>query len=226
MAIKLEFVPERSETLREQLASALRQAVLSGKLKPGERLVESQLATMMQVSRGPVREAIFQLVEEGLLEQIPYRGTIVRTLDLKDLTEIYSFRILIETFAFETVWDRRDSKYRSELDRRHRALSEAIDNGDPEGAITSELNLHGLVYEASGHRILLDTWIMLRRRLNVYFSLLQTAHNRIGPLRDAHDDYVRISKGESLEEMRREIEGHMRRGHGRLEEFLRSRHTE
>ena len=105
MAIKLEFVPERSETLREQLASALRQAVLSGKLKPGERLVESQLATMMQVSRGPVREAIFQLVEEGLLEQIPYRGTIVRTLDLKDLTEIYSFRILIETFAFETVWD-------------------------------------------------------------------------------------------------------------------------
>ena len=61
---------------------------------------------------------------------------------------------------------------------------------------------------------------MLRRRLNVYFSLHQAAHNRIGPLRDAHDDYVRISKGDSLDDMRQEIQGHMRRGLGRLEEFL------
>lgn len=223
MKISMESLPERSETLREQLVTTLRHAVMSGRIVPGERLVESQIAAQLGVSRGPLREAIFQLVEEGLLEQIPYRGTMVRTLHLKDLGEIYSFRILIETFAFETMWDRRDAEYRAELDRRHKALIDAIDRGDPEAAVTKELDLHGLVYEASGHEILLTTWEMLRSRLNVYFSLHQAAHNRVGPLRDAHDDYVRISKGDSLDEMRSEIQGHMRRGLGRLEEFLRTR---
>lgn len=222
MKFELELVPAR-ETLREQLVTTLRQAVMSGRIGPGERLIESQLAAQMGVSRGPLREAIFQLVEEGLLEQIPYRGTMVRTLHLKDLAEIYSFRTLIETFAFEAVWEKRDEAFFAELDRRHRALGEAIDQGDPEAAVTRELDLHGLVYEASDHQILLDTWEMLRRRLNVYFSLLQAAHNRVGPLRDAHDDYVRISKGESLDEMRSEIQAHMRRGLGKLEEFLQSR---
>src|SRR5690554_6307367 len=138
MKFELDLVPAR-ETLREQLVTTLRHAVMSGRIGPGERLIESQLAAQMGVSRGPLREAIFQLVEEGLLEQIPYRGTMVRTLHLKDLAEIYSFRILIETFAFEAVWDKRDHNYRAELDRRHQALGEAIDRGDPEGAVTREL---------------------------------------------------------------------------------------
>lgn len=218
----IDRIPERTETLREQLARALRDAVLSGRIKPGERIVENQLAARLGVSRGPLREAIFQLVEEGLFEQVPYRGTVVKGLDAQDLAEIYSFRIMLETFAFEIVWDRRDRAFRDELVRRHDALLAAVSARDAQAAITTELDLHGLVYEASGHRILQATWQMLRQRLHVYFSLHQAAHNRVGPLLDAHTDYVGRACGDDLGAMKDEIGRHMRRGLDRLEEFVRS----
>lgn len=94
-------------TLRERLVAVLRRAVLEATLPPGSRLVETKLAEQLGVSRGPLREAIFELVKEGLLEQIPFRGTVVRSLSVEDIQEIYSFRTLLESFAFKLIWDKR-----------------------------------------------------------------------------------------------------------------------
>ncbi len=210
-------------TLREQLVIVLRKAILEAALPPGERLVETSLAEQLGVSRGPLREAIRQLVEEGLVDQTPFTGTVVRSLSVEDIQEMYSFRILLESFAFKIVWDKRTPEFYRMLDSRHRALAYAIYSGDQQQAITREMDLHGLVYEFSKHRSLIDSWNLLRRRLHFYFTLHHEAHHRKGALPDAHDTYVALAKGDDLNAMLREVEEHMRRGLGTLEAFVVAR---
>lgn len=211
---------KRGGTLRQQLVETLRNAMLSGKIPPGSRLVELQLAEQLGVSRGPLREAVRQLVEEGLIDQVPYKGTVVKTLSTKDVEEIYSFRTLLETFAFERIWDRRCEEFRRSLDARHAALREAIAAEDRQLAIAREMDLHSTVYEFADHRVLLDSWRMLRGHLHLYFNLHQAAHDRAGPLPDAHVRYVTLAKGDDLAPMRCEIQQHMGRGLRRLAHFV------
>jgi DNA-binding GntR family transcriptional regulator len=174
------------------------------------------------VSRGPLREALRQLIEEGLLVTVPYTGTHVAALSVKDVREIYSLRTTLERFAFEQVWDRRDAAFRRELRRRNALLTGAIDAGDDHASIEAELALHGLVYEASGHRLLQRAWAALRGRLQLYWAAHHRAHGRRGPRRDSHDSYIRAALGRDLDVMRSEIEHHMRRGAEQTETFLRT----
>jgi DNA-binding GntR family transcriptional regulator len=208
-------------TLRERIAERLRAAILGGDIPPGATLVETVLADRFDVSRGPLREALRQLIEEGLVVTVAYTGTHVAPLSVEDVHEIYSLRTTLERFAFEQVWPRRDATFRRELRRRNAVLVAAIDAGDDRASIQAELELHGLVYEASGHRLLLRAWHALRGRLQLYWAAHHRAHGRRGPRRDSHDSYIRAALGRDLEAMRAEIEHHMRRGAEHTEAFLR-----
>ncbi|MDQ2778690.1 MAG: GntR family transcriptional regulator, partial [Pseudomonadota bacterium] len=156
--------------MRVQIAERLRAAILSGQLAPGAAVVETALAERFSVSRAPLREALRQLVDEGLLTTLPYTGTRVIELSVEDVREIHSMRTALERFAFEQAWSRRDAAFAKELHRRHAALTKTIDRGDDLASIAAELELHGLVYEASGHRLLQCHWSDLRGRLQLYWA--------------------------------------------------------
>lgn len=209
-------------TLRALVVERLRAAILAGDIPPGAPLVEMALSERFEVSRGPLREALRQLIEEGLLVTMPYRGTHVAPLSVDDVREIYSLRTALETFAFEQVWDRRDERFQAELCRRNEVLVATIDAGDDRASIDTELSFHGLVYEVSGHRLLLRTWHGLRGRLQLYWAAHHRAHGRRGPKRDSHDSYIAAALGNDLHAMRSEIVEHMRRGAETTERFLRS----
>ena len=207
-------------TLRAHVAERLRTAILAGDIPPGAPLVETALSERFDVSRGPLREALRQLIEEGLVVTVPYTGTHVAPLSVDDVREIYSLRTALESFAFEQVWERRDPCFRAELRRRNEALITAIDEGDERASIARELELHGLVYEESGHGLLQSAWHSLRARLQLYWAAHHRAHGRRGPRRDSHDSYLAAALGDDLDAMRREISGHMRRGMETTERFL------
>jgi DNA-binding GntR family transcriptional regulator len=216
--IKVARVPK--STFRAHIVENLRGAILNGDIPPGTQVVEMSLAEQFGVSRGPLREAIRQLIEEGLLVTVPYTGTHVRELSVKDVHEIYSMRIALEIFAFEQVWDRRNAAFIKELNRRHDVLTATIDASDDRQSILAELDLHGFVYEASGHQLLLHTWTSIRGRLQLYWAAHHRAHGMRGPRREGHDSYVRIASGSDLEAMRTEIREHMTRGATQTEQFL------
>jgi DNA-binding GntR family transcriptional regulator len=217
------LAPVPKSTFRAHIVEALREAILAGDIAPGAQVVEMGLAEQFGVSRGPLREAIRQLVEEGLLVTVPYTGTHVIELSIEDVREIYSMRVALETFAFEQVWDRRDAGFHAELARRHEALTRSIDAGDDRRSILAELDLHGFVYEATGHRILLHSWTGLRGRLQLYWAAHHRAHGIRGPRRDGHDSYVAAAAGTDLDAMRAEIRDHMRRGADQTEAFISQR---
>ena len=216
--IGLDRLPK--STLRAHVAERLRAAILAGDIAPGTPLVETDLARRLDVSRGPLREALRQLVEEGLLVAVPYTGTHVAALSVEDVREIYSLRTALESFAFEQVWERRDDRFRSELHLRNAALIASIDAGDDRRSIATELALHGLVYEVSGHRLLQRAWHGLRGRLQLYWAAHHRAHGRLGLRRDSHDSYIAAALGDDLGALRREIADHMRRGAAVTEAFV------
>lgn len=199
-------------TLRDQVVETLRNAILLGELPPGAPVVEATLAREFSVSRGPLREAMRQLIDEGLLVTVRYTGTTVTQLSIEDIREIGSMRALLEAFAFELVWDRRDASFAAELRRRHGVLTTATLEGDEIGTIVAELDLHGLVYEASGHKLLQANWSGLRGRLQLYWSAHHRAHGSPGPQLNAHERYVEMALGDDLAAMKAEISDHMRRG--------------
>jgi DNA-binding GntR family transcriptional regulator len=214
----LDAVPK--STLRAQIAERLRTAILGGDIPPGAALVETALSERFDVSRGPLREALRQLIEEGLVVTVPYTGTHVASLSVEDVHEIYSLRTALEIFAIEQIWGRRDERFRAELVGRNDALIATIDAGDDRRSIDTELAFHGLVYEASGHRLLQRAWAGLRGRLQLYWAAHHRAHGRRGPRRDSHDSYIAAVLGDDLAAVRAEIADHMRRGAETTERFL------
>lgn len=219
-AVELHVDRLPKSTFRQHIAERLRAAILDGEIAPGAPVVETTLAAQFNVSRGPLREAMRQLIEEGLLVTVPYTGTHVTALSMTDVREIYSMRITLERFAFEQTWSKRDASFRRELTRRHDVLTALIDAGDDSGCILAELNLHGLVYEASGHCLLQRTWAGLRGRLQLYWAAHHRAHATRGPRRDSHDSYIRAALGDDLQAMLDEVASHMRRGAEVTEKFL------
>ena len=207
------FAPlERPRTLREAAVDILRDAILEGRYLPGDRIVETQVAQEFGISRAPLREAASALIEEGLLIKKPFSGYSVPTLSNSMVENLYATRTALESFAVEQCWDRRDDAFRRELDNRNSRLLETIRAGHQAAAIKAELNLHGVVYEWSGNDLLQTFWRMTQGQLQLYWSAHQRAHNRYGPLGNAHDSYVALAKGDDKAAMLAEITSHMQRG--------------
>src|SRR5258708_2098226 len=94
------FGPIRTQkTLKDTAAGLLTEKILSGKIAPGERLNESQLSRQFRISRAPIREALQQLLEQGLVMNITRRGMFVVSLDSEDIQKINSLRLILEAEA-------------------------------------------------------------------------------------------------------------------------------
>lgn len=215
--------PLKRETMSTQIAALLRRAILTGELSPGEQVVETTLARRLGASRGPLREAMRELIDEGILVSVPYTGTHVVDISVQDINDIYAMRTCLEQFAFELIWPHRDNAFAAELAARHTALRAAIESADDVRAIEAELDLHCLAYEWTGNRMLLNTWIGLRGRLQLYWAAHHRAHGLTGPERESHDDYIRLAIGDDLGAMQSEIRSHMRRGLETTKAFVESR---
>jgi DNA-binding GntR family transcriptional regulator len=223
MAGPKSVVKLQKQTFGARIAEKLREAILTGEIAPGAPIIEMTLAAQFGVSRGPLREAIRQLIDEGLLVQIPFTGTHVTDLSEADVREIYSLRTTIEIFAFELIWERRDAAFAEELRERQSALAHAIDAGDEMDCIRRELHLHALAYETADHHLLLNIWNGLRGRLQLYWASHHLAHGRRGPRRTSHDGFVTAALGDDLDTLRAEIRGHMRLGADETERFIAAR---
>jgi DNA-binding GntR family transcriptional regulator len=92
-----------TSALWESVAERIREAILAGELEPGSKLIETELAERFGTSRGPVREAIRELARQGLVTELPRRGTLVSTLTAEDLAEVYAVRQALEVAASAVV---------------------------------------------------------------------------------------------------------------------------
>jgi DNA-binding GntR family transcriptional regulator len=204
-----EFGPIADTTRRAEIVTLLRRAILTGRMKPGQKLNELRISEQMHVSRAPLREAVRELVQEGLLTGIPYAGTFVTAVTAKDIEDAYGLNKVLDEFALTSVWPKRDERFFAELDRRHDATRASSRQGDTAGQIQNALRLHGLIYEWADNSMLLETWQRLANRLQMYFALHQRARNEPVPDEELHERYVRLLKGNDLRAAQRHTREHI-----------------
>ena len=164
--------------LSDHIANQLREAIINDQLKPGQRIVEREIAEAMETSRGPVRDALLLLENEGLVVRYPHRGTFVTELSLEDAEEIYTLRQAIESLAVEYVLRRATPEDLDGLDEQVQEMAAEVEAGYDLGKATElDLEFHRTLCRISGHRRLLEAWEALSAQTRV----LLLTHRRRNP---------------------------------------------
>lgn len=166
------------KNIADKVADEVREAIQSGQLEPGERLIERKLAERLGVSHIPVREALAKLTEEGIVERRSRKGARVAELDAHQLDEISSLRIILEQFVCIRVQERWNEKSEARLRKMVKAMVEAAKRGDGDLMFSLDERFHALIWELSDHRLLMDTTAQLRGRLN---GFLRAANKALEP---------------------------------------------
>jgi len=143
------IAPPRS--LASDAADRIREEILAGGFRQGDRLVEANIATQLNTSRGPIREAFKQLRAEGLLEEEPRRGTFVVRLEADDVRQIYGLRAALESGAARLLARSGDPQIVDRLRSSAAAIDAAAERGDAKAVARADLAFHEQLCELSGN---------------------------------------------------------------------------
>lgn len=160
-------------SLREQIKEILLARILNGEYRPGDRLVELQIAQEFGTSQAPVRESLRELEALGFVESAPYRGTHVRAVTKDELAEIYPVRAALEEVAARAAAQRLDGNVAA-LAAELAAMHREADSGNLYEEVRHDVEFHRLIVVASGNRVLQDVWQSLRIEARTLISAIAT----------------------------------------------------
>lgn len=206
------LTPIEDRTLRAQVRRQILDRILGGQFKPGEKLIETSLSSQLQISRAPLREALRELVDQGIVVSEPYKGFHVRPLSERDLTELYSMRTALEKFAFTVAWPKRTTANFEDLETRYAELMAARATLEQARAIEKEISFHSWVYDTAGHGLLKDHWLRLSQMVSIYMSLHHNVHGAHGEFSEMTTRYRDLAGGNDLAKMLAHIDEHMAQG--------------
>ena len=166
--MKLEFDPAEYLPLREVVFKTLRNAIIRGELKPGERLMEEKLASSLEVSRTPVREAIRMLELEGLVVMIPRKGAEVARITVSDLQEALEVRMAIEDLSVRLASLRIDEDGKKRLIKAKEAFDAALAGKRVETIVAKDEAFHDVIFSATKNRRLVNLAHNLREQVYRY----------------------------------------------------------
>lgn len=192
MAENRRLLPVRLDTyqpLREVVFESLREAIIQGRLRPGERLMELQLAEELGVSRTPVREAIRKLELEGFVVMMPRKGAYVAGITDKDITEVFEVRAALESLAAGLACDRITDEELEQLERSVVQISELAEQANLDGLVQEDAEFHEIIYRASRNKRLILILTNLQEQIQ-RFRL--TTLSRPGRTRKALDEHRQI----------------------------------
>jgi len=201
-----------SRVLSEHIADQLRQAIVTDQLKPGERIVEREIAKAMETSRGPVRDALLLLENEGLVMRYPHRGSFVTSLSIEDAEEIYSLRLALELLAVEYVVKRATPEQLDELDGYVKQMADVAAQTYDVGQFTElDLAFHRAICRLSGHKRLLDAWEQLSVQTRVLLLTQRKRNPRKFEERDVewHGHLVETLRQRDLASAQEEMRKHL-----------------
>ncbi len=184
--IKLESL----QPLGDIVFDVLKSAVVSGQLKPGERLMEQQVAEELGVSRTPVREAIRRLELEGFLIMIPRKGAYVADISLKDIAQVFEVRAAMESLAAGLAAERITNDQLDMLERKLVEVKAAVDSSDIEAIIKIDTDFHEIIYNASRNERLVQILSNLREQIQRYRSASLAYPGRLKDTLEEHKELV------------------------------------
>ncbi len=171
---------------REDVKEYLIDAILTGKLAAGERIIETHVAQALGVSQGPVREALRDLELLGFVESAPFRGAQVRQISFGEILQVYPIRAAIEGLAAAAAATQADDALLSHLRELYEQMRAAAQRGDGHAHVQADIDFHRAIVEASGNRLLRQFWESMRLPTTTFMSVILT-HRDLPELTVRHE---------------------------------------
>jgi DNA-binding GntR family transcriptional regulator len=172
--------------LRSDAYEALREAILLGRLRPGQRIVEAEIARQMGISRGPIREAVRQLEQEDLVVYNPRRGVVVARLTREAAEDTYAVRAELDGFAARLAAARIGDDQLAQLDGLIDTMRGRAREGDNDGLLNTDVDFHRTIYVVAGNRVLQRAWTSLGPHAWTLFSGIQLRGYSLSDLAERH----------------------------------------
>ncbi|MFB3902375.1 MAG: GntR family transcriptional regulator [Acidobacteriota bacterium] len=157
--------------IRDDVLSSLRAAILDRSYRPGEHLIETELARQFGTSRGPVRDAIKELAQEGLVTIQAHRGAVVATFSPEDILEISELRILLEGYATRLASENASAEDLALLETKYGEMQSLADAGDLKRLVEKDIDFHREVCRLSRNGRLLKLWSSLASQIRLFLVL-------------------------------------------------------
>ena len=190
----------------KRVEAHLRKAIHAGRLRPRQRIIEEDLARELQVSRGPVREALLRLERDGLVVTTSRRGTFIRDISLAEIGVIFRMRAKLEGLCVRYMRENSSINASELLNRTLKKLKAAAAKGNEEQFFDADMELHRTIWKASNQPLLYRTLNLL---MNPYIFIIARAYSSRIPLanrRDNHEQYVRMLLRTPLDKIEDEVE--------------------
>jgi DNA-binding GntR family transcriptional regulator len=190
--------------LREQVKKLLLERILANHYAPGERLVETRIASELGVSQAPVREALRELESLRFVESAPFRGTWVREVSDDELIEVYPIRAALEEVGARAAAGRMGGNVKA-LEREVQAMAKAADVREQ---VEHDVRFHALIVDASGNARLGELWRSLQVEARTMITALRTGLDaqHVAAL---HEPIVEALRREDADAAGREIRRHV-----------------
>lgn len=199
-----EYIP-----LRDLVFKTLREAIITGDLKPGERLMEIKLANELGVSRTPVREAIRKLELEGLVIMTARKGAEVAPINEKDLKEVLEIRKALESLACQIACKNADDESIEKLRKANEAVLKAVKDSDVDMIIKTDVEFHEIIYGITQNQRLIQMLHQLKEHIfryrAEYIKEMKNRHSIV----DEHNRIIEAIIDANVRNAKREIERHI-----------------
>lgn len=162
----------KSKTIQEKVYSELENAIISGRIAPGQKLGTEEIAKMMDVSRIPVREAMGRLEARGFITTRPKWGSVVNELSRKNLQEISGIRLLLEPQAAVKAVEFADDDFLVNLERYQEEFAKIRMTSDTKELLRSNRKFHFLIYQQSSSPILLNLIKQMWDKVSPYYHIM------------------------------------------------------
>lgn len=165
------FSKQNRLTMTQIALNSIREAIEKGFLKPGMRIIETQLSKELGMSRFPIREALCYLEKEGLVETIPFKGVRVAVITPKDIEDLMSVRCALEELAVQLAIQLLTADKVAKLETIMDQMENASDDNNEEDILNADLSFHQSICEFAENNRLLSAWKPLASQIRVCLKL-------------------------------------------------------
>lgn len=204
------FDEQKTKSLRHQITEDIRSAIFSGKLKPGSRLRETDISKQMGVSRGPIREAMRMLEQEGLLLSQPYKETMVAEVTHEEVSEVLiPIRLIIEKFTLSRAFPLLDEHHYDQLQAILSAMREGAGQQDIYKMADCDLAFHEYLVNLSGLDSMMSVWMTIYNRIRLYFITQASGYTELTVLYQEHESLLQAIKTGDLVQASEALTAHI-----------------
>mgnify|MGYP000939943508 FL=1 len=207
--------------LRELVLEAIREAIITGTLKPRERLMEIQLAEELGVSRTPIREALRKLELEGFIVMVPRKGAYVADLTFKDIADVFEIRAALEGLAAGLAAERITDDELKNMERLLVEKAEAIAEKDIEKLVAADTKFHDALYRASRNQRLSNIISNLREQIQRFRTTSLSYPGRSRRSLEEHRSIVEAIQSRDVQSARQAAQEHIENAENSMIESIK-----